>query len=166
MKFYLEQVDSVFSKVKSSVNGLSTAEAEKRLAENGKNKLKEGKKKTVLQRIGEQLSDPMIIILIIAAFISAVTEWFETGSFEFKFPTDTVIILVVVIINTVLGVVQESKAEAAIEALQEMSAATSKVIRDGKLISVKSEDLVVGDVVVLKQATLFPQTAVYLKMPA
>jgi len=156
MKFYLEQVDSVFSKVKSSVNGLSTAEAEKRLAENGKNKLKEGKKKTVLQRIGEQLSDPMIIILIIAAFISAVTEWFETGSFEFKFPTDTVIILVVVIINTVLGVVQESKAEAAIEALQEMSAATSKVIRDGKLISVKSEDLVVGDVVVLEAGDAVP----------
>ena len=156
MKFYLEQVDSVFNKVKSSVNGLSTAEAEKRLAENGKNKLKEGKKKTILQRVGEQLSDPMIIILIIAAIISAVTEWFETGSFEFKFPTDTVIILVVVIINTVLGVVQESKAEAAIEALQEMSAATSKVIRDGKLISVKSEDLVVGDVVVLEAGDAVP----------
>ena len=156
MKFYLEQVDSVFSKVKSSVNGLSTAEAEKRLAENGKNKLKEGKKKTILQRIAEQLSDPMIIILIIAALISAVTEWFETGSFEFKFPTDTVIILVVVVINTVLGVVQESKAEAAIEALQEMSAATSKVIRDGKLVAVKSEDLVVGDVVVLEAGDAVP----------
>ena len=156
MKFYLEQVDSVFSKVKSSANGLSTAEAEKRLAENGKNKLKEGKKKTILQRVGEQLSDPMIIILIIAALISAVTEWFETGSFEFKFPTDTVIILVVVVINTVLGVVQESKAEAAIEALQEMSAATSKVIRDGKLVAVKSEDLVVGDVVVLEAGDAVP----------
>ena len=156
MKFYLEQLESVFSHVRSSEAGLTTAEAEKRLAENGKNKLKEGKKKTILQRIGEQLSDPMIIILIVAAIISAITEWFESGSFHFVFPTDTVIIMVVVVINTVLGVVQESKAEAAIEALQEMSAATSKVIRDGKLVSVRSEDLVVGDVIVLEAGDAVP----------
>ncbi|MBQ8015716.1 MAG: hypothetical protein IJ264_05990, partial [Clostridia bacterium] len=73
MKFYLEQVDSVFKKVNSSESGLTTAEAERRLAENGKNKLKEGEKKTMFKRILEQLSDPMIIILIIAAVISAVT---------------------------------------------------------------------------------------------
>ena len=156
MKFYLEQVDSVFSHVKSSENGITTAEAEKRLAENGKNKLKEGKKKTIVQRILEQLSDPMIIILIVAAVISAITEWFESGSFHFVFPTDTVIIMVVVVINTVLGVVQESKAEAAIEALQEMSAATSKVMRDGKLVSVRSEDLVVGDVIILEAGDAVP----------
>ncbi len=156
MKFYLEQVDSVFNHVKSSEAGLTTAEAEKRLAENGKNKLKEGKKKTVFQRILEQLSDPMIIILIVAAVISAVTEWFEHGYFHFVFPTDTVIIMVVVVINTILGVVQESKAEAAIEALQEMSAATSKVIRDGKLVSVRSEDLVIGDIIVLEAGDAVP----------
>jgi len=156
MKFYLEQAESVFKHVNSSENGISAAEAEKRLAENGKNKLKEGKKKTIFQRILEQLSDPMIIILIIAAGISAVTEWFEHGYFEFVFPTDTVIIMIVVVINTVLGVVQESKAEAAIEALQEMSAAMSKVIRDGKLITVRSEDLVIGDVVVLEAGDAVP----------
>ncbi len=156
MKYYLENVADVFEKVSSSENGLSTAEAEKRLQENGKNKLDEGKKKTMFQRVLEQLSDPMIIILIVAAVISAITEWFESGSFEFKFPTDTVIIMVVVVINTVLGVIQESKAEAAIEALQEMSAATSKVIRDGKLISVRSEDLVVGDVVILEAGDAVP----------
>ncbi len=156
MKFYLEQVDSVFSHVKSSEAGLTTAEAEKRLAENGKNKLDEGKKKTMFQRVLEQLSDPMIIILIVAAVISAVTEWFETGSFHFVFPTDTVIIMVVVVINTVLGVLQESKAEAAIEALQEMSAATSKVLRDGKIVSVRSEDLVIGDVVILEAGDAVP----------
>ena len=156
MKFYLEQMASVFGHVKSSEAGLTSAEAEKRLAENGKNKLDEGKKKSMLARVGEQLSDPMIIILIVAAFISAITEWFEHGHFEFVFPTDTVIILVVVVINTVLGVVQESKAEAAIEALQEMSAAMSKVIRDGKLISVRSEDLVVGDVIVLEAGDAVP----------
>ncbi len=156
MKFYLEQVDSVFKHVNSSEAGISTTEAERRLAENGKNKLKEGKKKTTLQRILEQLSDPMIIILIVAAVISAVTEWFEGGSFQFRFPTDTVIIMVVVVINTVLGVIQESKAEAAIEALQEMSAATSKVLRDGKIVSVRSEDLVVGDVVILEAGDAVP----------
>ena len=156
MKFYLEQVDSVLSHIKSSEKGLTSAEAEKRLSENGKNKLKEGKKKTTFQRIMEQLSDPMIIILIIAAIISAVTEWFEHGYFHFVFPTDTVIIMVVVVINTILGVVQESKAEAAIEALQEMSAATSKVLRDGKLVSVRSEDLVVGDIIVLEAGDAVP----------
>ncbi len=156
MKFYLEQVDSVFSHVKSSEAGLTASEAEKRLAENGKNKLDEGKKKTMFQRVLEQLSDPMIIILIVAAVISAITEWFETGSFHFVFPTDTVIIMVVVVINTVLGVLQESKAEAAIEALQEMSAATSKVLRDGKIVSVRSEDLVIGDVVILEAGDAVP----------
>ncbi|MBQ6708743.1 MAG: HAD-IC family P-type ATPase, partial [Clostridia bacterium] len=156
MKYYLEQIENVFSAVKSSVEGLSSAEAQKRLEENGKNKLDEGKKKTMFQRVLEQLSDPMIIILIVAAFISAITEWFEHGSFHFVFPTDTVIILVVVVINTVLGVIQESKAEAAIEALQEMSAATSKVLRDGKLVQVRSEDLVVGDVVILEAGDAVP----------
>lgn len=153
MKFYLEQTDSVFSQVKSSESGLSSSEAEKRLSENGKNKLKEGKKKSIFSRVMAQLSDPMIIILIVAAIISAATDWVENG---IGFPTDTVIIMVVVLINTVLGVVQESKAEAAIQALQEMSAATSKVLRDGKMISVRSEDLVVGDVVVLEAGDSVP----------
>ncbi len=154
MKFYLEQIENVFGHVKSSENGLSAAEAEKRLAENGKNKLEEGKKKTTFQRVLEQLSDPMIIILIVAAVISAVTEWVEAG--KIGVPTDTIIILVVVVINTVLGVIQESKAEAAIEALQEMSAATSKVLRDGKIVSVRSEDLVVGDVIILEAGDAVP----------
>ena len=156
MKYYLQEIGEVFKNISSTENGLSTAEAEKRLEANGKNKLKEGKKKTIFQRVLEQLSDPMIIILIVAAVVSAVTEWFESGSFHFVFPTDTVIILAVVIINTVLGVIQESKAEAAIEALQEMSAATSKVLRDGKIASVRSEDLVVGDVVLLEAGDAVP----------
>ena len=154
MKHYLHSTDEVFSHVSSSEIGLTEQEAAERLQKNGKNKLEEGKKKTMFKRVIEQLSDPMIIILIIAAVISAVTEWFEAGGFVF--PTDTVIILVVVVINTVLGVLQESKAEAAIEALQEMSAATSKVYRDGKMVSVRSEDLVVGDVVVLEAGDAVP----------
>lgn len=154
MKHYLHSSEEVFTHVASSENGLTEQEAQVRLEKNGKNKLEEGKKKTMLKRVIEQLSDPMIIILIIAAIVSAVTEWFEAKGFVF--PTDTVIILVVVVINTVLGVLQESKAEAAIEALQEMSAATSKVYRDGKMVNVRSEDLVVGDVVILEAGDAVP----------
>lgn len=151
MKHYLMSAEETFREVKSSENGLSSKEAEERLAENGKNKLKEGKKTSLVSRFFAQMKDPMIIILIIAAAISAVTGYFEAkAAGETFIPSDTIIIMVVVLINAVLGVFQESKAEAAIEALQEMSAATSKVIRDGKQISVKSEDLVVGDVLVLE----------------
>ena len=157
MKHYLHTVEEVFADIKSCENGITEAEAQKRLEANGKNKLAEGKKKSIFARFMDQLKDPMIIILIIAAVISAVTEYFEASAAgEAFFPTDTLIILAVVIINAVLGVVQESKAEAAIEALQEMSAATSKVIRDGKLVSVKSEDLVIGDVVLLEAGDAVP----------
>ena len=156
MKYYLQKIEDVFKHIGSTAEGLTSSEANARLQKYGKNKLDEGKKKTMFQRVLEQISDPMIIILIIAAVISAITEWFEGGSFHFVFPTDTVIIMIVVVINTVLGVVQESKAEAAIEALQEMSAATSKVLRDGKIVSVRSEDLVIGDVVILEAGDAVP----------
>ena len=100
---------------------------------------------SLLKRFLNELADPMIIILIVAAAISGVTAFYEGESF-----TDVIIILAVVIINAVLGVVQESKAEAAIEALQEIAAATSKVLRDGKQVTLKSEELVPGDIVILE----------------
>lgn len=157
MKFYLQSVDEAFESVQSSPNGITENEAAARLEKNGKNKLKEGEKVSMLSRFFAQLKDPMIIILIIAAVISAITGFFEAkAAGEAFIPTDTIIIMVVVIINAVLGVFQESKAEAAIEALQEMSAATSKVIRNGKQISVKSEDLVIGDVIVLEAGDAVP----------
>ena len=158
MKYYLEQVDAVFAHIKSGAQGLTTAEAEKRLAANGKNKLAQGKKDSLLKRFVGQMMDPMIIILLVAAVLSAVTEIFEARQHEqpLTFPIDVVIILAVVIINAVLGVYQESKAEKAIEALQEMSAATSKVLRDGNIVSVRSEDLVVGDVVLLEAGDAIP----------
>ncbi|MBR5539670.1 MAG: calcium-translocating P-type ATPase, PMCA-type [Clostridia bacterium] len=151
MKFYTETVDEALKATNSSESGLSSAEAEKRLAENGKNKLKEAKKDSLIKRFLKQLADPMIIILLIAAAISGVTAAIENEGF-----VDVFIILFVVIMNAVLGVYQESKAEKAIEALQEMSAATSKVLRDGKLTIVKSEDLVVGDVVILEAGDAVP----------
>ena len=157
MKHYLHSTDEVFAEVKSSAEGLTSAEAEKRLEANGKNKLKEAKKKSTLQRFIDQLKDPMIIILIIAAAISAVTEYIEASAAGHSFfPTDTLIILAVVIINAVLGVMQESKAEKAVEALQKMSAATTKTLRDGQIVTVKSEDLVVGDVILLDAGDAIP----------
>ena len=151
MKFYTESKEAALEAVNSTEHGLSSAEAEKRLAANGKNKLKEAKKDSLIKRFCKQMADPMIIILLVAAAISAVTAAIEGES-----PVDVFIILFVVIVNAVLGVYQESKAEKAIEALQEMSAATSKVLRDGKMTIVKSEDLVVGDVVLLEAGDAVP----------
>ena len=157
MKYYLSTVEEVFSEVGSTADGITEKQAAERLEKNGKNKLQEAKKISVFARFMAQLKDPMIIILIVAAVISAITGFFEAKEAGTSFiPTDTIIILAVVLINAILGVVQESKAEAAIEALQEMAAATSKVIRDGKLVCVKSEDLVVGDVVVLEAGDAVP----------
>lgn len=150
-KFYCQEIDSVFTAVSSDADGLSSAEAEKRLAENGKNRLAEGKKDSLIKRFFAQLADPMIIILLVAAAISGVLAVVENESFA-----DVIIILAVVLINAILGVYQESKAEKAIEALQEMSAATSRVIRDGKVVIVKSEDLVVGDIVLLEAGDAVP----------
>jgi len=154
MKHYLANTDEVLAEVKSSPEtGLSTEEAGARLEANGKNKLAEGKKITLLQRIISQIMDPMVLVLIAAAVVSAVT---ELSLHPDKLPTDVFIILAVVILNTVLGVVQESKAEKAIDALKEMAAATSKVIRDGKHIVVRSEDLTVGDIVILEAGDAVP----------
>ena len=133
------------------MNGLSSSEAAKRIEAFGKNKLAEGKKVSLIQRFLEQLTDPMTIILIVAAVISGVTAVYSGESFA-----DVIIIMLVVIINAVLGVFQESKAEKAIEALQEIAAATSKVIRDGHQITVRSEELVPGDVIVLEAGDSVP----------
>ncbi|MBR2591057.1 MAG: cation-translocating P-type ATPase [Clostridia bacterium] len=155
MKFYLESAETVFNEVGSSENGLSEQEALARLEKNGKNKLDEGKKDSLLKKFVDQLKDPMIIMLIVAAAISCVTGFLKGEGLD----ADVFIILFVVIVNAVLGVYQESKAEAAIEALQKMSAAKSKVIRGGKMQIIHSEDLVVGDVIVLEAGDSVPADA-------
>ncbi len=154
MKEYLRSKEEVIAEQQSTVHGLTAAEAAKRLEQNGKNKLVEGKKVTVLERFLKQLADPMIIILIAAAIVSGITAAYAGESF-----TDVIIIMIVVIINAVLGVVQESKAEKAIAALQEIAAATSKVIRDGQQMTIRSEELVVGDVIVLEAGDAVPADA-------
>ena len=154
LKFYCEDSEQVLSAGESTKDGLSSSEAAKRLEQNGKNKLAAAKGKSILRRFLEQLADPMIIILLVAALISGVLAVVENESFA-----DVIIILVVVLVNAVLGVYQESKAEKAIEALQEMSAATSKVLRDGKVQVVHSEDLVVGDIILLEAGDAVPADA-------
>ena len=151
MKFYLESKDEVLKEVKATENGLTEQEAKKRQEANGKNKLKEAEKEGIIKKIISSLMDPMIIMLLVAAGISAVTAIIQNETF-----TDVFIILFVVAINTILGLIQESKAESAIDSLMEMTAATSKVLRDGKLTQVKSEDLVVGDVIVLEAGDAIP----------
>ena len=154
MKFYCETQEEVLKKLETSKTGLSENEAGKRLEENGKNRLEAAKGKSLIRRFLEQLSDPMILILLAAAAVSGVLAVVENESFA-----DVIIILAVVIINAVLGVYQESKAEKAIEALQEMSAATSKVMRDGKVQIVRSEDLVVGDIILIEAGDAVPADA-------
>ena len=151
MKEYLSSLEEVLKEQNSSQEGLTTGEAQERLSKYGKNELEKGKKTSLLQRFLKELADPMIIILIVAAIISGITAFYEGESFA-----DVIIILSVVVINAVLGVVQESKAEAAIEALQEIAAATSKVLRDGKVTVLKSDELVPGDVVLLEAGDAVP----------
>ena len=151
MKEYLTDVGEVMKNENSSLAGLTTAEAEKRAEKYGKNKLKAAKKVPLIVRFLSQLGDPMTIILICAAVVSGILAVVEGESFA-----DVIIILAVVLINAVLGVYQESKAENAIEALQEMSAATSKVLRDGETVVIKSEDIVPGDIVFLDAGDSVP----------
>ena len=157
MKHYCEDQNAVLQALETNrETGLTASEASTRLIENGRNKLAAAKKKSIVRRFLEQLADPMIIILIMAACISGALAIYEISQGKDGEFVDVIIILAVVIINAVLGVFQESKAEKAIEALQEMSAATSKVLRDGKVVHVPSEELVVGDIILLEAGDAVP----------
>ena len=160
MKEYLSTTDAVLSELSSTASGLSSAEAESRLNRNGKNKLKEPEKEGFLKKFIGSFADPMILMLLAAALIQAIVTIVETvhsgseaGIGDFA---DVLVILVVVIINTIMSLVQESKAEAAMEALMQMTAATSKVLRNGEVTVIKSEDVVVGDIIVLEAGDAVP----------
>lgn len=158
MKHYLQSSEEVLRDVASSTEGLSQAEAERRLAQNGPNKLDEGKKTPLIVKFLKQIADPMIIVLLVAALISLVTVLINNANpaNEHESFADVIVIAVVVILNAVLGVVQESKAENAIAALKSMTEATCKVLRDGVVVHVKSQDVVVGDVIVLEAGDSVP----------
>ncbi len=159
-RYYNLSSAETLAKVNSSENGISNSEAEARLEKNGKNKLAEGKKTPLIVKFLQQLSDPMIIILMIAAVVSLVLTIVEAnkngktvGVADFA---DVIVIAAVVLLNSILGVVQESKAEQAIEALQSMTEAKCKVVRDGKMQIINSCDLTVGDIVLLEAGDSVP----------
>ena len=163
-KTYTQSAQDVLCELGVGESGLTTAEAQRRREQYGPNKLKEAEKATWLQRFVQQLKDPMLIILMIAALVSAGTTVLDFLSLPQPRPmghlveglVEVGIILVVVLLNAILGVIQESKAEAAIEALQTMTAATCKVIRDGKQVVLHSDELVPGDIVVLEAGDAVP----------
>ena len=150
-EIYRQSVEEVLEELKTTEKGLTQREAAARQEKYGPNKLKEAAKATALQRFFKQLKDPMLIILLAAAAVSAATDFIAGESF-----TESIIILVVVLLNAVMGVIQESKAEAAIEALQTMTAAKCKVLRDEKTEVLESSNLVPGDVVILEAGDAVP----------
>ena len=154
MKYYLEEFEAVLQEKKSTSDGITPEEAKKRLKEFGENKLVEKEKESLIKKFLREICEPMTIVLIIAAVISAVTAIFSGEGFA-----DVFIILTVVIVNAILGVYQESKAESAIAALQEIAAATSKVIRSGSVSVIPSAELVPGDVISLEAGDSVPADA-------
>lgn len=147
---YLQSVEDVFKGVQSSPSGLSSKEAAERLEKYGANTLQEGKKKSLLEKFVDQFKDFMILVLLVAAVVSMFA---HSGDPD---PTDAIIILAVVLLNAVLGVFQESKAEEAIEALKKMASPVASVLRDGHVEHIKGEDIVVGDVVILEAGDVVP----------
>ena len=147
----------VVETLKSDITlGLSQAEAQQRLSQYGENKLREKPKKTNFQRFLDQFKDAMILILLIAAAISFTVAIVEGNPKEFFEP---VLILLIVFINAILGVFQESKAEKALDALKNMSAPHARVIRDGKEMLISSSELVPGDIIRLEAGDFIPADA-------
>ena len=147
--FYTQGKDETLEALQSSREGLSTAEAQKRLDEYGHNELEEGQKRGLLAKFLDQFKDLMIIILLVAAALSVITEGTEGL-------TDALIILAVVILNAAFGVYQEGQAEAAIEALKDMSSQIARVRRDGHVVEIDSRELVPGDIVILEAGDVVP----------
>jgi len=157
VEYYLEKSEAVLEELQSSSQGLSSEEAAARLQQQGKNKLAEEEKRSVFRKFLDSITDPMILMLLGAALVQVIVTILESqGSFSLGSFTDVFVILAVVIINAIMSLVQENKAEAAMAALMQMTADTSKVMRDGVMVTVKSEDLVVGDVVCFEAGDTVP----------
>lgn len=154
MNYYLKSVKEVLKSFETGEEGLSLKEAQKRLEENGRNELVKAKKKSLVKRFIEQLMNPMIVVLLVAAAISLGIAIFEKGGVHEY--AEAGIIFAVVILNSILGVFQENKAEKAIEALQEMSAQEARVRRNGVVKHISASELVVGDIVLLEAGDAIP----------
>lgn len=141
------------------INGLTKEEIDERIKKNGENKLTENKKESILVKFVKQFNDFMIIILIIAAVISATMSYVE-GSNDYL---DSIIIIFIVVLNAIMGVVQEAKAEKSLEALKKMSAPTAKVKRDGIILTVPSTNIVPGDLIIIETGSYIPADARLIK---
>ena len=149
---YVESSESVVSKLNTdTVNGLSSAEAKARVEKYGTNEIVEEERRSLLQKFLDQFKDFMILVLLAAAALSAFV-----GIAEGEGIADAVIILIVVILNAIMGVFQEQQAEDAIESLREMASSNANVLRDGSVHSIKSTELVPGDVVILEAGDVVP----------
>ncbi|MBR5145543.1 MAG: HAD-IC family P-type ATPase, partial [Clostridia bacterium] len=157
--YALKQQDVVEKLNSNEATGLTSQQAKELLEKNGENKLKEKKKKSMLARFAEQFKDVMIIILIIASIVSFVVTLVE-GTNEFFEP---ILILLIVVLNAIMGVMQEAKAEKALDALKSMSAPHARVIRDGKEQVIDAKDLVVGDIIMLEAGDFIPADARLIK---
>ncbi len=146
MKAYTKSILELFKELKTDEKGLTLEEASKRLTLNGKNVLISKKKISIFKMILEQLTDKMIIILFVAAFLSFILGEKAEG----------VVILIIIVINAVISIIQEKKAADAVLALKNMNAPMANVIRDGKLKKVPSSDLVTGDMVYLEAGGIVP----------
>ena len=146
MTYYNQGVEESLAALSVSHEGLSTQEAEARLQKYGPNQLQEEAKKPFWKKLVEQFVDPMIIILLVASIFSAVT-----GE-----AVDAAIIIAIVVVNAILSLSQEGKAEEAIAALKKMSSPKAKILRDGRRVEVNSEDLVPGDIVILETGDIVP----------
>ena len=147
--FYTQGEEEVLKNLDTSVDGLSTAQAKERLDAYGYNELDEGEKRSLLSKFIDQFKDLMIIILLVAAALSVITEGMHGL-------TDACIILAVVVLNAAFGVYQEGQAEAAIEALKNMSSPLARVRRDGNVVEIDSRELVPGDIVLLEAGDVVP----------
>ncbi len=155
-KFYLHTTEEVLTQLNSNKNGITNEQAQELLEKNGPNKLLEAKKTSMIKRFFMQLVNPMIIVLLAAAAVNLVTVILERMNGENASFAEFFIIVGVVLLNAILGVIQEGKAEQAIEALKKMTASTCKVLRNGHLLAIKNEEVVVGDIVIVEAGDSIP----------
>ena len=156
-KYYLKTNDEVLTDLQTSVNGLSQEEANRRIEKYGLNKLKEADKQTLFQKFISSISDPMIIMLIASAALQAIVNVIQMeGGFKLTEFADVIVILAVVIINTIMSLIQESKAEGAMDALLKMTGSTSKVLRSGEVKILPSDQITIGDVIIFEAGDTVP----------
>jgi len=151
VKYYNNEVEDILKELKTNELGLSQKEASKRLEKYGKNKLDEAKKQSKLSKFLSEFKDIMIIILLVSSLISFILSLINNESF-----IDSIIILAIVFLNAIMGFVQELKADEAIDALKKMQVTKVKVKRDNKVITINSEEIVKGDILILEAGDTIP----------